>query len=61
MCRYTQEMFIADLGGIYGFVLGISIITLLEFFDWVLIRVPTLHCTVFTPLNMMMSGVEALD
>jgi len=36
---YTQEMFIADLGGIYGFVLGISIITLLEFFDWVLIRV----------------------
>jgi hypothetical protein len=36
---YTMEMFIADLGGIYGFALGISVITLLELFDWVLLRV----------------------
>ena len=36
---YTLEMFIADLGGIYSFALGISVITILEVFDWLLLKV----------------------
>ena len=32
-------MFLADMGGVYGFALGISVITLLEFLDWILLKV----------------------
>ena len=32
-------MFLSDLGGIYGFTLGISIISILELFDFILLKV----------------------
>jgi len=35
---YGIGMFMADMGGVYGFALGISVITLLEFLDWVLLK-----------------------
>merc|ERR1712198_648304 len=35
---YTWEMFLSDLGGIYGFTLGISIISILELFDFILLK-----------------------
>ena len=38
---YTWEMFFSDLGGIYGFTLGISIISILELFDFLLLKVTT--------------------
>ena len=37
--RYGIGMFLADMGGVYGFALGISVITLLEFLDWILLKV----------------------
>lgn len=58
MLSYTTEMFIADLGGIYGFALGISVITLLELFDWLLLKVVdggTGRC-----LTGVCQGVEAV-
>lgn len=36
---YDESMFLADLGGSLGFMLGISVITFLEFYDWVLLKV----------------------
>ena len=32
-------MFYGDLGGYIGFLLGVSVITVLEIFDWVLMKV----------------------
>ena len=54
---YTMEMFIADLGGIYGFALGISVITVLEVFDWLLLKVSVyvvcvLHISVIVLLRV---------
>ena len=37
--RYGLSMFLADMGGVYGFALGISVITFLEFMDWILLKV----------------------
>lgn len=35
---YDQSMFLADLGGSLGFMLGISVITVLELYDWMLLK-----------------------
>merc|ERR1712013_96364 len=41
---YGLSMFLADMGGVYGFALGISVITFLEFMDWILLKI----CRCFT-------------
>ncbi len=40
---YDQTSFIADLGGILGFLLGISVLSVLEILEWTALTCIELH------------------
>ena len=58
---YTWEMFFSDLGGIYGFTLGISIISILELFDFLLLKVTTQIKFVLIRIKNERCGKSALS